>query len=757
MPDAAALEKQFQEALAVHQQGDFARARDLYRGLLVQAPEHPHILYLLGILGLQTNSFAEAADLLGRATKANPHNPDAWFNHGMALLNLQQHAAAAESFGKVTALQPGNPDAHNNRAIALRALGRHEEALAGYDAALALRPGAPETHNNRAITLAELERYEEAAESSVQALRLDPDYAAAYNNQGNVLRLLGRYDDALASFTRAIALEPDDHEAHNNRGLLLTDMKQFAAAMGDFARAIALQPNFAAAYNNRAICFKEQRQLDAALADYQKAVALNPRYADAYMNIGQIHTDLKRYEDAVANYRIARQINPQMDFLDGHLVYTQRMNCDWQDSDGALAALKRRMASGARATPPFPALVFTDDPAVQRRAIATWVKAKCPAQNVQLAAKAGGKIRVGYFSMDFRDHPLSVLTAGLYEAHDRAAFETFAFSYGQDTKDATRQRLERAFDRFIDVRDKSDAEIVALARELQIDIAVDLAGYTKNARLGVFTARAAPVQVSYLGFPGTLAAAHMDYIIADDVVIRPEARQHYSEKVVYLPHFQSNDDKRVRPTRTFSRAELGLPETGFVFCCFNNSYKFSPETFATWMRILNRAPGSVLFIYADTELAATNLRREAAAHGVDPARVIFGKRLDMADYLARYKAADLFLDTLPYNAGTTAADALWMGLPVLTCMGGAFASRMAASLLQAVGLPELVTANLQDYEDRAVALAADIKSVKETLARNLATSALFNTAAFTRHLEDAYTQMCARARAGLPPDHIVVQ
>lgn len=761
MDDAAALQARFQEALTLHQQGDLSRAQAIYRDILTQAPAQADVLFLLGIIAMQMQNFDEAATLLGRATAANPTNAEAWFNLGLALLNLQRHQAAIDSFDRVIQLQSNNPDAHNNRAIALRAIGRHAEALQGYDAALALQPQSPETLNNRGVTLADLERYEESAASCEQAIALKPDYAEAHNNLGIAKRMLQRHDQALASFERAVALNPTDAQAYNNRGLVWAEAKKYQAALTDYTKAIELNPRYAEAFNNRAISLVETRQYDAALANYRQAIALNPAYADAYVNIGHALSDLKRFEEAVTNYQTARRIKPDAAFLDGHLLYTRMMNCDWQGIESEIAEVKQCMGQGARATSPFPALALTDDAALQRRAIETWVRARslAPGSGPPYRDAASGKIRVGYFSMDFREHPIAMLTAGLFETHDRAAFEIIAFSYGPDLQDDMQKRLQHGFDRFIDVRAMADAEIADLAHSLQLDIAVDLAGYTKNARAGIFALRPAPAQVSYLGFPGTLATPHIDYIIADHITIPPEARPHYTEKVVYLPHFQVNDDKRARPTQTFSREDLGLPVTGTVFCCFNNTYKLSPDVFSAWMRILKRTEGSVLFLYADTESAAANLRREAAARGVAAERLIFGKRLDMTGYLARYKAADLFLDTLPYNAGTTAADALWMDLPVLTCTGGAFASRMAASLLHALDLPELITADLDAYENRAVALAEDpalMATIKQKLARNRLTSPLFNTAAFTRTLEAAYRQMCERTRGGQPPDHIFV-
>jgi predicted O-linked N-acetylglucosamine transferase (SPINDLY family) len=500
-------------------------------------------------------------------------------------------------------------------------------------------------------------------------------------------------------------------------------------------------------------------QPDAAMADYKKAIALKPLDAHLRMNFGHFLADIRRHADALASYRAAWQIKPDTPFLLGYLLYTQLMNCDWENINAGRDMLRERMTQDARAASPFPMLSLTDDPALQRKSAEIWARLKYPPQQVPYTqAPAGPKIRVGYFSMDFRQHALATLTAGLYEAHDREKFEIYAFSYGPDTGDAMRKRLEKAFDTFIDVRDRSDAEIATLARTIGIDIAVDLAGYTKQARTGIFALRAAPIQIGYLGFPGTMGTPYMDYIIGDDIVIPFEARDHYAEHIIHLPTYQANDHKRERPQITLSRGELGLPEKGFVFCSFNNAYKFSPETFSSWMRILHRVEGAVLFLYADHEVTAENLSREATARGIDRKRLVFGKQLDMEGYLARYKAAGLFLDTLPYNAGTTAADALWMGLPVLTCTGRGFASRMAASLLNAAGVQELITHTREDYEDRAVELAThpqQLAALRSKLAHVEAT--LFNTPAFTRSLESAYIQVVARARAGLPPAHVHIK
>jgi predicted O-linked N-acetylglucosamine transferase (SPINDLY family) len=375
-------------------------------------------------------------------------------------------------------------------------------------------------------------------------------------------------------------------------------------------------------------------------------------------------------------------------------------------------------------------------------------------------SERGGKIRLGYYSADYHEHATAFLTAGLFERHDRSRFELTAFSFGPPREDAMRRRVTAAFDRFVDVRSRSDQEVAQLSRELAIDIAVDLKGYTEGARMGIFAHRAAPVQVSYLGYPGTLAAPYIDYLVADETLIPSETRAFYTEKIAYLPHsYQANDRQRSIAERIFTREELGLPSRGFVFCCFNNAYKITPAVFDVWMRILRRVEGSVLWLLLDNERAAENVRREAEARGVSGSRLVFAPSMALPEHLARHRAADLFLDTHPYNAHTTASDALWAGLPVLTRSGESFAARVAGSLLKAAGLAELVTTTPEAYEALAVELATDpIHLAKLTvgLSRTRLAVPLFDTELFARHLENAYTQMYQRSVRGLSPEHLHV-
>jgi predicted O-linked N-acetylglucosamine transferase (SPINDLY family) len=436
---------------------------------------------------------------------------------------------------------------------------------------------------------------------------------------------------------------------------------------------------------------------------------------------------------------------------------------DWRQFAPEVAQLAARIERDEAASNPFVLLALCDSPPLQKLAARNWVRAKCPPNGALSALPVRARrdrIRVGYFSADFRAHATSSLTAALFETHDRSRLELTAFAFGPDTRDEMRQRVAAAFDRWLDLGQQSDSDIARLARSLEIDIAVDLGGFTRGSRPRIFALRAAPLQVSYLGYLGTMSADYMDYLIADDTLIPQALRPHYAEKIVYLPSYQVNDSKRPIAPRRFTRQELGLPPRGFVFCCLNSTYKLTPATFDGWMRILTAVPGSALYLLGGSAALEGNLHREAHARGVAADRIVFGARLPPAEYLARYRTADLFLDTLPYNAGTTASDALWAGLPVLTCMGATFAGRVGASLLRAVGLPELITSTPEQYERLAVELASEprrLAAIRAKLADGLRTAPLFDTAASARHLEAAYAGMYDRYLAGLPPEHIRVE
>ncbi len=620
---------------------------------------------------------------------------------------------AAEAIGLLDALlaqDPGFAEGFYKRGNAHNRLGQSGAAIADYDRAIALDPSHARACCNRGTVFERLERWPEALSSYDAALALDPGDALAHYNRAAVLRALDRLTDALAAYDRAIALQDGLVAAHVNRGHLLQRLSRPAEAARSYARALELMP------------------LPALTADGSAATPLHPAQV----------------------------------FLLGLKRHMQILTCDWDGIEADVARMAAGLRAGLPMIQPFPALALIEDPALQRAAAAAWIGEECrPREALAPLSRPhrSGRIRLGYFSPDFRAHPLAELAVGLFESHDRARFEVSAFAFGPDVHDEMRRRLDGAFDHWIDLRGLTDRQAALLARERGIDIAVDLAGFTEHSRLGIFALRAAPLQFSYLGYPGTSGAAFMDYLVADRTLIPDAQRAHYAERILYLPCFQANDAKRRIAERVFTREELGLPARGFVYCCFNSTYKILPGTFSGWMRILGGVPGSVLMLFADSPAARDNLRREAAARQVDPARLVFAGRLPLAEYRARYRVADLFLDTLPFNAGTTASDALWAGLPVLTCAGSAFAARMAASLLRTVGLPELVTTTPAQYEALAVELGtqpARLLELRQRLARNRHGTPLFDTAAFTRHLEEGYGRAWQRHLDGLPPADLEV-
>ena len=686
----------FQQGLSWHQRGQLLQAKAAYEQVLGKQPKHFDALHMLGVIAFQTKNLTLADELIGKAIEINPNVASAYSNRGLALKELK----------------------------------RLDDALASYDKAIALKP----------------------------------DYADAFYNRGNALQALKRLEDALASYDKAITLKPDYAEAFNNRGTALQELKRLKDALASYDAAIALKPDYAEAFNNRGIVLQELKRLEDALASYDKAITLKPDYADAFYNRGNALQELKRLDDALASYDKGIALKPDYEFLQGTRLHTQMHLCDWTELQSQSNRLLSAIADELKVIPPFFLLGLMDRPDLQLKASKIYANEKYSERDVWsefTARPADGKIRIGYYSADFRDHPVSHLMAELFELHDTERFEIYGFSFRNSSNSEMRQRVANAIENFIDVSTKSDTEIVMMSRNLGIDIAVDLGGFTQDSRTGIFAERCAPIQINYLGYPGTLGAPYFDYIFADRTVIPEGSQQYYSEKVVYLPHsFQVNDSQRKISDKVFSRQELGLPKDGFVFCCFNNNYKIVPETFDSWMRVLQAISGSVLWLLEDNPNAARNLRKEAQIRGVDPERLVFAARMKLDEHLARHRVADLFLDTLPFNAGATGSAALWSGLPLLTQIGESFVARYGASLLNAIDLPELITKTQEEYEARAIELATDplrLSVIKKKLEQNRETSPLFNGQLFARHIEAAYAEIHRRQLVGEKPDHIYVE
>jgi predicted O-linked N-acetylglucosamine transferase (SPINDLY family) len=664
---------------------------------------------------------------------------------------------------KLLTINPSNSEALHLLGALFLEKGSNEDALEILSLAIEIDPNVASYHSNRGLALKELNLLNEAVESFDKAIALNPAYAEAYSNRGAALRRLKLLFDAVASCEKAIELNPSLVEAYSNLGLALQALNKLNDAVLYFDKAISLQPNYAQAYSNRGNALQELKQFDAALASYEKAIKLRPDFAEVYFNRGIALKELKDLDSAIASFDKALSLNTEYKYLLGIRQHQKMLVCDWKDFESNVLELNQKISMNLKVASSFHVIGLPVSLSSQRQIAETWTEDKHPFNSSlgQITKQSKhSKIRLGYYSADFHNHATAYLMAELFERHDKEKFELIAFSFGPETKDEMRTRLSQSFDHFIDVTNLSDVEVALLSRELGIDIAIDLKGVTLDYRLGIFSYRAAPIQVSYLGYPGTLGTDYIDYLIADKTLIPQQSQQHYSEKIVYLPNsYQVNDRHRVIAPTQFTKQELGLPEDAFVFCCFNNNFKITPDIFDSWVRILKAVEGSVLWLFHENSSAAMNLQNEAAYRGLDPARLVFAGRMDLPEHLARHKAADLFLDTTPCNAHTTASDALWAGLPLLTCMGETFASRVAASLLNAIGLPELITEAQADYEALAIDLAKNpnkLKALKEKLERNRLTMPLFDTALFTGHIEAAYEQMYERYQADLNPENIEV-
>jgi predicted O-linked N-acetylglucosamine transferase (SPINDLY family) len=629
--------------------------------------------------------------------------------------------------------------------------------------ALELNPNDPAAHLNLGNAFMDLKRPEEALARYDRALALRPDYVDALTNRGGALRQLKRLEEALAAYDRALAFMPDLSIAWNNRGNVLQDLHRPEEALASYDRALAFLPDYAEALNHRGNALRALKRPEEALASFRRALALRPDLADALASLGDTLLELLRPNEAADALARLVEIRPDHDYARGNLLYARMQCCDWAAYRSDVAEVERDVGAGKRAVTPFAFQAMSRSPENLRLCSKTYAADRYPPQSPLWTGERhdNPRIRLGYLCGEFRTHATSMLMAGLFESHDRNRFELFAFDNGFDDGTPMRRRVGKAFDSFIDISRASDLDAARLIRDRRIDILVNLNGYCGLSRTGVFAHRPCPVQVNYLGFPGTIGADYIDYIVADRIVIPDDEHRYYSEKVVVLPDcYQVNDSKRSLAEVTPNRKEAGLPESGFVYCCFNNNHKLTPELFDVWMRLLAKVEGSTLWLIEDNAVVAGNLRREAQRRGIAPERLVFAPRVNVETHLARHRLADLFLDTLPYNAHTTCSDALWAGLPVLTCIGSAFPGRVAASLLQTAGLPELVTHTLEEYETLALRLATNpsmLSDLKSKLAGNRATSPLFDTDRFRGHIESAYVTMRERAERGEPPAAFAVE
>ena len=717
----------YQHAIGLLNTGNFIDAERSFRSFLKSQPEHIGALNLLTVTLMAMERYGEAEEFIRTAVRINQSSDVSFYNYG----------------------------------IILKKLGRPREALEKFSLALRLKPDISETWNNRGTVFNDLREYQSAISDFDKAIALNQNYGDAYANKGKSLSLLKRHSDAFAAYDKALALKPDLSEAWLGRGNVFADLKSYDEAFAAFDKALALKPDLAEAWLGRGNVFADLKRCDEAFAAFDKALALKPDLAEAWFGRGNVFADLKRYDEAFAAFDKSLALQPDANTAEGARLHCKMYLCDWTDFSVECEHLVSSVKDSKTNTDPFAFLSISTSPEDQIKCAKLWVNEKCPSSDKPFwhgEIYKHKKIRIAYVSADFHQHATAYLMAGIFERHDKSRFEVMAISIGPDDASEMRQRLKGSFDQFTDARKFSNDEIASRIKDAEIDILIDLKGFTQDARTGIFARRPAPIQVNYLGYPGTMGADYIDYLVADPTVIPKSCKAYYTEKIVYLPNsYQANDTKRTISNKLFTRAEYHIPEKGFVFCCFNNNYKIIPEVFDCWMRILHQINDSVLWLLESNAIAASNLRKEAVARGISAERLVFAPLMPTSDHLARHRLADLFLDTLPCNAHTTASDALWAGLPVLTQIGETFAGRVAASLLNAIGLPELITSTRQEYADLAIELATNpekLAAIKHRLLQNRLTKPLFNTQLFTRHIERAYEAMYERYQEGLPPKNI---
>ena len=685
-----------------------------------------------------------------------------------ALLALYRQGRFAEVVNAIEDLAPR----HAPSLMLLNILGAAQIARAdfagaesAFEAAIAIDDRHAELHNNLGAALEAQDKFAAAAAAYARALVLAPDHAPAHYNRGNALRKQNAIPEAIACYERALALKPDYVEACNNLGLALRQVRDIPAAIGWFERALELDPHHAEACDNLGLAFQQVGRHQEAIGCYRRALAIRPGSLSSLHNIATALADLKDYQSAAKALDMVLAADPDNYVAIRQKAFAQIQMCDFSarrsfpppHGDAADRAL----------IPPFLMLALHDDPAEQLRYSRQWALASqqahppaLPLTRPSTGAEPKARIRIGYFSADFHVHATMFLMSGLFREHDRSQFEIIAYSYGPEADDEARSELLAHVDRLVEIGALSDTDAVALARSHDLDIAVDLKGYTEHSRSQIFAGRLAPVQINYLGYPGSMGSDHIDYLIADAVIVPDHLKRFYAEKIIALPgSYQPNDDRREIAAAGYRRSDFGLPENAFVFCCFNHTYKIAPQEWAIWMRLLDRVEGSVLWLMKSNHWAEANLRAEAVRHGVDPDRLVFSEGIPHAQHLARLQLADLFLDTFAVNAHTTASDALWAGLPLVTKAGRQFAARVSASLLHALDLGDLVTTSDEAYEALILDLATDrdrLAEIRARLAANRLSHSLFDSAGYARKLERAYRAAHERQLAGLAPDDITI-
>lgn len=695
---------------------------------------------------IKTNNLQQNINLIKRAIESDRNNQYALLDLGVACAQNEKFDDALIIFNELSKVLT-EVRVFYNLGLIYSLKNEHWLAISNFDLALKISPNDFACLVNKGAAHNDCNEYSQALQCFEKAIQLEDSVAEVWSNKGIALNGLGQFQNALFAYDKAIALNPNYSQAFYNKGISLNRLGQHEDALSHLTQALHQNPNYAEAWLNRGNIHFKKRQHAEALSNFENAISIRPEYAEAWLNKGNIFAELGDYPNAVKCYEKVLAINPSFNWVPGLLIHANMKMCEWSNLHGHLKKIIYEINNHRQVIMPFALLSLIDDPELHKKCSEIYSTEFYPQRvlNLKEPVTAAGRIRIGYFSSDFYNHATSYLIAEIFELHNRKDFEIIGFSYGPQICDEMNQRVRSGLDQFYDVSNKSDSEIASFARSLSIQIAIDLKGYTQDSRPGIFSYRAAPIQVNFLGYPGTMGSNDYDYILADERIIPKQFKKFYSEEIVHLPHsYQPNDSRRRMSSKIFKRGDFELPEDAFVFCCFNNNYKILPEVFRVWMHILKTVENSVLWLLEDNQYASLNLVNEAKNFGIDSKRIIFCKPLPIEEHLTRHSLADLFLDTFPYNAHTTASDALFAGLPLLTLSGQSFASRVAASLLMAVDLPYFIADSLENYERKAIELASNRKILhdsKEKLLNNRNRLKLFNSINYTKDLERTFKKM----------------
>jgi len=580
-----------------------------------------------------------------------------------------------------------------------------------------------------------------------KSIQINSNYAAAHINLGNGFKNKNSFEDALNCYNKAIYLEPNNPDVHCNKGAVLYQLKEFSKALESYNKAIEIDNKHFLSHNNKGILLKDLGNFDEALECYKNSININPKNVLAYISKGDLYLELKRYEDALKSFENAIQIDENQNYLLGKYIRCCMFLCKWENFFPTTQKINKLIKKSLKVVDPFTYMSIMDNPEISKLCAEIYSQDKLSIipLSKKVSLKKSSKLKIGYFSGDFNNHAVMHLIMDVFKNHNKSNFEIFGFSFRPDKDDHWTEKLKKYFDGFNNVKEYTDIQIANLSKKIGIDIAVDLTGFTKSSRVGVFAHRAAPIQINYLGYPGTLGSEFFDYIIADEIIIPKKNSNFFSEKVLYLPNcYQANMSSKQVSEKTITKSELNLPDDKFIFACFNNNYKITPDIFNSWMNILKRVPKSILWLLKSNESSILNLQKEAIKRNVNPERIIFAPPLPNDEHLNRLRLADLFLDSFPYNSHTTASDIVRMGVPIVTVIGNSFASRVCASILTTLKLPELITNNITEYESLAVELALDDKKItkfKNSVKDSAKNSILFDSVNFTRNLEKLYLSL----------------